>query len=103
MMDMEWSFRFVLLGILTAGFIGMIVCRRRPVMAGVILPLIAWGGMRRMAELHHLYRGEMIRAQAGITLGYIFLLYFTMAVSAVLLLIGALQGWRRRTTNIGSR
>lgn len=100
---MEWSFRFVLLGILAAGFIGMLVCRRRPIMAGVILPLIAWGGMRQVAELYHLYGNEIIRAQADITLRYIFLLYFTMVVSTILLLIGAFQGWKRRTANIGSR
>ena len=65
-------------------------------MAVVILPLIAWGGTRQMIELRHLYVNEEIRAQAGTNLRYMVLFYLVIAISAVFVLVGTLQGWRRR-------
>ena len=95
-MDMEWSFRLVFLGLLGVGVIGLFVCRKWPIMAVVILPLIVWGGARQMIELNHLYADEAIRAKAGMNLRYIVLFYLAIAVSTVLVVVGALQGWRRR-------
>ena len=95
-MDMEWSFRLLFLGLLAVGLIGMFVCRRWPIMAVVILPLIAWGGARQMIELRHLYVDEEIRAQAGTNLRYMVLFYLVIAISAVFVVIGTFQGWRRR-------
>jgi hypothetical protein len=95
-MDMEWSFRLLFLGLLGVGLIGMFVCRRRPIMAVVILPLIAWGGARQMIELRHLYVNEEVRAQAGTNLRYMVLFYLVIAISAVFVVIGTFQGWRRR-------
>jgi len=95
-MDMEWSFRLLFLGLLGVGLIGMFVCRRWPIMAVVILPLIAWGGARQMIELRHLYVDEEVRAQAGTNLRYMVLFYLVIAISAVFVVIGTFQGWRRR-------
>ena len=95
-MDMEWSFRLLFLGLLAVGLIGMFVCRRWPIMAVVILPLIAWGGARQMIELRHLYVDEEIRAQAGTNLRYMVLFYLVIAISAVFVVVGTFQGWRRR-------
>jgi hypothetical protein len=95
-MDMEWSFRLLFLGLLGVGLIGMFVCRRWPIMATVILPLIVWGGARQMIELRHLYVDEEIRAQAGTNLRYMVLFYLVIAISAVFVVVGTLQGWRRR-------
>jgi hypothetical protein len=95
-MDMEWSFRLLFLGLLGVGLIGMFVCRRWPIMAVVILPLIAWGGARQMIELRHTYVDEEIRAQAGTNLRYMVLFYLVIAISAVFVVIGTFQGWRRR-------
>jgi len=93
---MEWSFRLLFLGLLAVGLIGMFVCRRWPIMAVVILPLIAWGGARQMIELRHLYVDEEIRAQAGTNLRYMVLFYLVIAISAVFVVVGTFQGWRRR-------
>jgi len=93
---MEWSFRLLFLGLLAVGLIGMFVCRRWPIMAVVILPLIAWGGARQMIELRHLYVDEEVRAQAGTNLRYMVLFYLVIAISAVFVVIGTFQGWRRR-------
>jgi len=93
---MEWSFRLLFLGLLGVGLIGMFVCRRWPIMAVVILPLIAWGGARQMIELRHLYVDEEVRAQAGTNLRYMVLFYLVIAISAVFVVIGTFQGWRRR-------
>jgi len=95
-MDMESSFRLLFLGLLGFGLIGMFVCRRWPIMAVVILPLIAWGGARQMIELKHLYVDEAIRARAGTNLRYVVLFYLVIAISAVFVVIGTLQGFRRR-------
>ena len=95
-MDMEWSFRLLFLGLLGVGLIGMFVCRRWPIMAVVILPLIAWAGARQMIELRHLYVDEEVRAQAGTNLRYMVLFYLVIAISAVFVVIGTFQGWRRR-------
>jgi len=93
---MEWSFRLLFLGLLGVGLIGMFVCRRWPIMAVVILPLIAWGGARQMIELRHLYVDEEVRAQVGTNLRYMVLFYLVIAISAVFVVIGTFQGWRRR-------
>ena len=93
---MEWSFRLMFLGLLGVGLIGAFVCRRRPIMAALFLPLIAWGGARQIIGLNHLYADEEISARAGTNLRYIALFYLTIAISAVLVLVGTLLGWRRR-------
>ena len=95
-MDMESSFRLMFLGLLGAGLIGMFVCRKWPIMALVILPLIAWAGVSQMMRLNHLYANEAINARAGMNLRNIVIFYLVIAISAVLVLIGTLQGRRRR-------
>ena len=89
---MEWSFRLMFLGLVGVGLIGMFVCRRRPIMAALILPLIAWGGVRQMT------------AKAGMNLRYIILFYLVIATtSAAFVVVGALQGWRQRKLSVYSR
>ena len=84
------------LGLLAVGLIGAFVCRRWPVMAVLFLPLIAWGGVRQMIELNHLYADEELKVKAGMILRYIVVFYLTIAFSAVLVVVGTLLGSRRR-------
>lgn len=84
------------LGLLGVGLIGAFVCRRWPIMALVFIPLIAWGGARQMIKLNHLYADAAISAKAGTNLRYIVLFYLTLALSAVLVVVGTLLGSRRR-------
>lgn len=89
-MDMEWSFRLMFLGLVGVGLIGIFVCRRRPIMAALILPLIAWDGVRQMT------------AKAGMNLRCIILFYIVIATSAVFVVVGGLQGWRHRKLGVYS-
>jgi hypothetical protein len=95
-MDMESSFRLMFFGLLGVGVIGMFVCRRWPSMAVLILPLLAWGGVSQIVRLNHVYANEAINAKPGMNLRYIVIFYLVIATSALLVLIGALQGRRRR-------
>jgi hypothetical protein len=72
-------------------------------MAVLFLPLIAWGGSTQMTELNRFYANEEINAKAGMNLRYIVLFYLAIATSAVLVVIGVLQGWRRRRSRVYSR
>jgi hypothetical protein len=65
-------------------------------MAVLFLPLIAWGGVRQMIELNHLYADEELKVKAGMNLRYIVVFYLTIAFSAVLVVVGTLLGSRRR-------
>jgi hypothetical protein len=102
-MDMEWAFRLSFLGLLGVGLVGMFVCRRWPIVAVLFLPLIAWGGLRQMTELNHLYANETINAEAGVNLRHIVVFYLAFAISAVLVVVGAFQGSRRRKLGVYSR
>jgi hypothetical protein len=87
-MDMEWAFRLSFLGLLGVGLVGMFVCRRWRIVAVLFLPLIAWGGLRQMTELNHLYANETINAEAGVNLRHIVVFYLAFAISAVLVVVG---------------
>jgi hypothetical protein len=102
-MHMEWSFRLLFLGLLAVGLIGMFICRRWPLAAVLILPLMAWGGANLMTELNHLYADEAITAKPGTNLRYIVLFYVVIASGAVFVIVGALQGWRQRKSGVHSR
>ena len=65
-------------------------------MAVLILPLMAWGGVSQIPRLNHVYASEAIDAKPGMNLRYIVIFYLVIATSAVLVLFGTLQGWRRR-------
>jgi hypothetical protein len=84
------------LTVLAAGLVGALVCRRWPAMALVFLPLIVWGGVQVMIEANHLHASEEISARAGVNLRHIVLFYLTIALSAVLVVVGTLLGSRRR-------
>jgi hypothetical protein len=65
-------------------------------MAVLILPLIAWGGVRQITALNHVYANEETTAKAGMNLRYIVIFYLVIATSAALVVVGTLRGWRRR-------
>ena len=102
-MDIEWSFRLMFLGLLAVGLIGMFVCRKWPLIAVLILPLMAWSGASLMTELNRLHADEVITARPGTILRYIVLFYLVIATSAVFVIVGALQGWRQRKLSVYSR
>ena len=72
-------------------------------MAVLFLPLIAWGGLRQMTELNHHYTNETINAEAGVNVRHIVLFYLAIAISAVLVAVGAFQGSRHRKLGVYSR
>jgi hypothetical protein len=53
-MDKEWPLWLVLTGFLGCGVIGMLLCRKWPMMAIVILPLILLAGISQVVELNAL-------------------------------------------------
>jgi hypothetical protein len=93
-MDKEWPLWLVLTGFLGCGLVGMLLCRKWPLMAIVILPLILIGGINQVLELNDPYVGEAIRREAGIR--YVVLSYLAVGSSVILLVVGTLQGWARR-------
>jgi hypothetical protein len=56
--------------------------------------------LRQMTELNHLYANETINAEAGVNLRHIVLFYLAIAISAVLVVVGAFQGSRRRKLRV---
>jgi hypothetical protein len=93
-MDKEWPLWLVLVGFLGFGLAGLFICRKLPIAAVVLLPLILLGGIRQIAELIDPYVGSAIKAEAG--LSYVVVSYLAIVASIVLVVIGTVQGWKRR-------
>ena len=93
-MDKEWPLWLVLTGFLGVGVIGMLLCRKWPLLAILFLPLVVFFGIGQVLELKDPYVGEAIRREAGTR--YLFLSYFAVGSSLILLVVGILQGWARR-------
>ena len=93
-MDKEWPLWLVLTGFLGCGLVGMLLCRKWPMMAIVILPLILFAGIGQVVELNAPDVGEAIRREAGTR--YVVLSYLAVSGSVILLVVGTLQGWVRR-------
>ena len=93
-MDKEWPLWLVLTGFLGLGLVGLLSCRKWPMMAVVILPLIVLGRARQFTELNDPYVGEAIRHESGIR--YVVVSYLAVGTSMILLVVGTLQGWARR-------
>ena len=93
-MDKEWPLWLVLVGFLGLGLIGMLLCRKWPLISILFLPLVVFYGIGQMLELNDPYVGEAIRREAG--LRYVALSYLAFGSSVILLVVGTLQGWARR-------
>ena len=93
-MDKEWPLWLVVGGFLGIGFVGMFVCRKRPIAALVFLPPMILGGLGEVLELNAPYVGDAIRAEAG--LRYVVWSYLAIGIGLVLVVAGTLQGWARR-------
>jgi hypothetical protein len=93
-MDKEWPLWLVLVGFLGLGLIGMLLCRKWPLIAILFLPLAVFCGIGQMLELNDPYVGEAIRREAGFR--YVALSYLAFGSSVILLVVGTLQGWARR-------
>jgi len=89
-MDKEWPLWFVLLAFLGAGLVGMLVCRKWPLMAVLVLAWIVYGGMRQLLELNDPYVGPAMRNEAG--LSYVILSYVSIGAGILLPLIGVWRG-----------
>jgi hypothetical protein len=99
-MDKEWPLSLVLGGFLGLGVVGLLVCRKRPIWAVGLLPLVLLGGMRQIMELSDPYVGSAIRAEAGFS--YVAISYGAIVASLILLGTGTVQGWKRRKQSIKS-
>lgn len=93
-MDKEWPLWLVLVLFLGLGLVGMVLCRKWPILAVLILPLIIVGGTGQVMELNDPYVGEAIRQEAG--LRYAVLSYLAIGSSFILVIIGTLRGWAHR-------
>jgi hypothetical protein len=93
-MDKEWPLWLVLVGFLGLGLVGMLLCRKWPLIATFFLPLVVFCGMRQVLELNDPYVGGPIRQEAG--LRYVVLSYLAFGGGLILLVVGTVQGWARR-------
>lgn len=98
-MDKEWPLWLVLAGFLGLGVIGMLVSRKWPVVSILALLLIGLGGIRQIGELSDTHVGPAIRSEAG--LSYVILSYFAVVCGIVLVVLGTIQGWKRRKPTAG--
>jgi hypothetical protein len=89
-MDKEWPLWFVFLGFLGVGLVGMVVCRKWPLMAVLVLAWMIYGGIRQVSELNDPYVGPAMRNEAG--LWYVILSYVSIGAGILLPLIGARHG-----------
>ncbi len=92
-MDKEWPLWQVLAVFLGLGLVGMLLCRKWPMTALVILPLIILLGIAHAEELNDPFVGEAIRREAGVR--YVVLSYLAITGSLGLLALGTIQGWAR--------
>jgi hypothetical protein len=99
-MDKEWPLWFVLLGFLGVGLVGMVVCRKWPLMAVLVLAWIIYGGTRQVLELNDPYVGPAVRNEAGIW--YVILSYFSIGAGILLPPIGAWHGHAQRKSRKSS-
>jgi len=93
-MDKEWPLWLVLVGFLGLGLVGMLLCRKWPLIAIFILPIVVSCGVRKVLELNDPYVGGAIRQQAG--LRYVILSYLAFGSGLILLVVGTVQGWAHR-------
>ena len=93
-MDKEWPLWLMLVGFLGLGLVGMLLCRKWPLIAIFFLPLVVFCGMRQVLELNDPYVGGPIRQEAG--LRYVVLSYLAFGGGLILLVVGTVQGWARR-------
>ncbi len=93
-MDKEWPLWLVLAGFFGAGVIGMLLCRKWPLVAILFLPPVLFYGIGQLLELNDPYVGGAIRQEAGAR--YVVLSYLAFGSSVILLVVGTLQGWARR-------
>jgi len=100
-MNKDWLFWLVFLAFLTVGLIGMWVCQRRPTMVVLNLLLVALAAGTQMITLNHVYADETISARAG--LRYVVLSYVAIVSSFILIIVGTLQGRRRRRLGVAAR
>src|SRR5258708_22468445 len=54
-MDKGWPLWFVLLAFLGVGFVGMLLCRKWPLTAVLVLAWVVYGGTRQVLELNDPY------------------------------------------------
>ena len=95
-MDKEWPLWFVLLGFLGVGIVGMLVCRKWPIVAVFVLAWVICGGMRQLLELNDPYVGPAMRHEAG--LRYVILSYVSIGAGIFLPLMGVWQKRAKRRT-----
>jgi hypothetical protein len=93
-MDKESPLWIVLVGFFGAGVIGMLLCRKWPLVAILFVPVVVFYGIGQMLELNDPYVGEAIRCEAGAR--YVALSYLAFGSSVILLVVGTFQGWARR-------
>jgi len=89
-MDKEWPLWLVMLVFVGLGLSGLLLGRRRPLVAIFIVALAIIGGAGQVMELNDVYVGPAIRHEAG--LGYVILSYFSIGLGVILPLIGAWRG-----------
>ena len=99
-MDKEWPLWFVLLSFLGVGVVGMLVCRRRPTAAILILACVVFAGFRQVLELNDPYVGPAMRDEAG--LAYFVLSYASIGAGIFLPIVGMWQGFVRRKNRSSS-
>ena len=93
-MDKEWPLWLVIVGFLGAGIAGLLIGRKWPIPSVFVALLIVVGAVRQISELNDPYVGPNIRAEAGFK--YLVASYLSITTSAVLLVVGLVQGLRRR-------
>jgi hypothetical protein len=100
-MDKESPLWFVLVLFGGLGILGLLLSRKRPILAAPIMVLAMIAGVRQLIELNDPYVGSSIRSEAG--LSYVILSYAAMAVALILPLLGAFLGRRARARVSGPR
>jgi hypothetical protein len=99
-MDKEWPLIWLLSLFVGLGLIGFFVCRGRPVLSFLFVPLLTLLAWSQVSELTDPHVGPAIRQQAGIA--YVAGSYVLMATGPLLPIVGTLLGKLRRRKAISS-
>jgi hypothetical protein len=92
-MDKEWPLLWVLVVFLGIGFFGMLVCRKRPLLWFVIVPVLVLFAVGHVSELNDPFVGPAIVREAGRS--YVVLSYLSICAGVVLPSLGVYL-WRRQ-------
>jgi hypothetical protein len=97
-MDKEWPLLWVLLVFLGPGLLGMLLCRKRPLLWFAIVPVLVVFAVGRVSELIDPFVGPAIVREAGH--GYVVISYLSICAGVALPSLGVYLWQRQRKQRI---